>query len=123
VQQAHHRRYGKKQAGYAESLESDKGWMDLSWYLATGKRVALNSTFDRLLVTFEKESWNVLLGQQRINWGQTLVWNPNDIFNTYSFFDFDYVERPVCDAFHSSPNTLLQQTRQPPAICRYGWGL
>ncbi len=26
------------------------------------------------------------------------VWNPNDIFNTYSFFDFDYIERPGSDA-------------------------
>jgi hypothetical protein len=38
------------------------------------------------------------IGRQRINWGQTLVWNPNDIFNAYSFFDFDYVERPGSDA-------------------------
>lgn len=26
------------------------------------------------------------------------MWNPNDIFNAYSFFDFDYVERPGSDA-------------------------
>jgi len=26
------------------------------------------------------------------------VWNPNDIFNAYSVFDVDYVERPGCDA-------------------------
>ena len=36
--------------------------------------------------------------RQRINWGQTLVWNPNDIFNAYSYFDFDYIERPGSDA-------------------------
>jgi hypothetical protein len=27
-----------------------------------------------------------------------LVWNPNDIFNTYSYFDFDYEEKPGSDA-------------------------
>lgn len=27
-----------------------------------------------------------------------MVWNPNDIFNAYSFFDFDYIERPGSDA-------------------------
>jgi hypothetical protein len=27
-----------------------------------------------------------------------LVWNPNDIFNTYNFLDFDYEERPGSDA-------------------------
>jgi hypothetical protein len=26
-----------------------------------------------------------------------LVWNPNDIFNSYSFLDFDYEERPGMD--------------------------
>ncbi|MDR1897661.1 MAG: hypothetical protein LBR10_12810 [Prevotellaceae bacterium] len=91
-----------KQAGYAESVEADKGWMDLSWNPANGNGTILNATFDRLLVTFEKGRWNLQLGRQRINWGQTLVWNPNDIFNTYSFFDFDYVERPGCDAFRGT---------------------
>ncbi|MBN2276051.1 MAG: hypothetical protein JXK95_17110, partial [Bacteroidales bacterium] len=38
------------------------------------------------------------IGRQRINWGQTYVWNPNDIFNAYSYFDFDYEERPGSDA-------------------------
>jgi hypothetical protein len=40
----------------------------------------------------------VTLGRQRINWGQTFVWNPNDVFNAYSFFDIDYPERPGGDA-------------------------
>ena len=26
------------------------------------------------------------------------MWNPNDVFNAYSYFDFDYVERPGSDA-------------------------
>jgi hypothetical protein len=58
----------------------------------------LHVDIDRLYLTFEKGTWNLQLGRQRINWGHTLVWNPNDLFNTYSFFDFDYVERPGCDA-------------------------
>ncbi len=91
-----------KQPGYAESIDFDKGWIDMSWNIVDTKDVLLNSTFDRLFVTFEKNKWNLKLGRQRINWGQTLVWNPNDIFNTYSFFDFDYVERPGCDAFRGT---------------------
>ncbi|MDR1864369.1 MAG: hypothetical protein LBR08_02240 [Bacteroidales bacterium] len=91
-----------KQAGYAESIGADRGWMDLSWNPAHGNGTILNATVDRLLVTFEKGRWNLQLGRQRINWGQTLVWNPNDIFNTYSFFDVDYVERPGCDAFRGT---------------------
>jgi len=62
----------------------------------------LNTTFDRLNITFEKNKWKLQLGRQRINWGQTFVWNPNDLFNTYSFFDFDYPERPGCDAFRTT---------------------
>jgi hypothetical protein len=67
-----------------------------------GKKSELRAAFDRLYLTFEQEQWNLQLGRQRINWGQTLVWNPNDIFNTYSFFDFDYPERPGCDAFRAT---------------------
>ncbi|MDR1557390.1 MAG: hypothetical protein LBS88_10240 [Tannerellaceae bacterium] len=62
----------------------------------------LHVTFDRFYLTFEKDQWNLQLGRQRVNWGQTLVWNPNDLFNTYSFFDFDYVERPGSDAFRAT---------------------
>jgi hypothetical protein len=62
----------------------------------------VNVSFDRLHATFEKNKWKLQAGRQRINWGQTLVWNPNDIFNTYSFFDFDYPERPGCDAFRAT---------------------
>ena len=58
----------------------------------------LNTTVDRLWVDFNYGKFQARVGRQRINWGQTLVWNPNDIFNAYSFFDFDYVERPGSDA-------------------------
>jgi hypothetical protein len=92
-------------------MSFDKGWADLSWnvFSKTGRNIStlLNTSFDRLNFTFEKDRWQIKLGRQRINWGQNFVWNPNDIFNTYSFFDFDYPERPGCDAlritfFHSA---------------------
>ncbi len=91
-----------KQPGYSESIDFDKGWLDMSWNIINTGNVLLNTTFDRLFVTFEKDKWDLKLGRQRINWGQTLVWNPNDIFNTYSYFDFDYIERPGCDAFRGT---------------------
>ena len=81
--------------GYAE----DYGIADLSWNLVDDNDAVLNVSFDRLAVTFEKNKWSLKLGRQRINWGQTFVWYPNDLFNSYSFFDFDYIERPGCDAF------------------------
>jgi hypothetical protein len=88
-------------------IASDKGLVDLSWNIADGRKHVVNSAFDRLALAFEQDKWKISLGRQRVNWGQTFVWNPNDIFNTYSFFDFDYPERPGCDAlrttyFHSA---------------------
>ena len=85
-----------------QSISYDPGWLDLSWNWKEGKYAVGNTSFDRLFFTFEKNKWKLQLGRQRINWGQTFVWNPNDIFNTYSFFDFDYPERPGCDAFRGT---------------------
>jgi len=87
---------------HPQSISNDLGWLDLSWNWKEWKNVVGNTSIDRLYLTFEKSKWKLQLGRQRINWGQTFVWNPNDIFNTYSFFDFDYVERPGCDAFRGT---------------------
>lgn len=76
----------------------DQGWADLSWNVLNKQSFILNTSVDRLWVDFNYGKFQARIGRQRINWGQTLVWNPNDIFNAYSFFDFDYVERPGSDA-------------------------
>lgn len=56
------------------------------------------SEIDRLQASLEWERVSVHLGRQRVNWGKTMVWNPNDLFNAYAFLDFDYEERPGTDA-------------------------
>jgi hypothetical protein len=83
---------------YSEMIGSDLGLIDLSWNLLNEQSFFLNTTIDRLWFDFNYGKFQARIGRQRINWGQTLVWNPNDIFNAYSFFDFDYVERPGSDA-------------------------
>jgi len=83
---------------YAVATSSDQGWADLSWNIFQEPSFFLNTTLDRLWIDLNYGKFQARLGRQRINWGQTLVWNPNDIFNAYSFFDFDYVERPGSDA-------------------------
>ena len=88
--------------GYAKNMGKDNGYMDLSWNIMDKKNALLNMACDRLYLTFEKEKWCLKLGRQRVNWGQTFVWNANDLFNRYSFFDFDYIERPGCDAFRGT---------------------
>lgn len=84
--------------GYAENTGNDEGLADMSWNVLNEQSFFLNTTIDRLWVDLNYGKFQARVGRQRINWGQTLVWNPNDIFNVYSYFDFDYVERPGSDA-------------------------
>jgi hypothetical protein len=63
---------------------------------------SLVSVVDRLWLQFTFGNLEVKAGRQRINWGQTIVWNPNDIFNSYSYFEVDYPERPGSDALRIS---------------------
>ena len=84
-------------SNYGELIDSNNDFFDLS-FTASNDDVVLNMMFDRLYVQWVKNNWEVKLGRQRINWGVNLVWNPNDWFNAYSFFDFDYEERPGSDA-------------------------
>lgn len=83
---------------YTGLTGADNGQLDMSWNLAEKQSFLLNTTVDRLWIDLHCRNFQVTAGRQRINWGQALVWNPNDIFNTYSFFDFDYPERPGSDA-------------------------
>jgi len=85
-------------SSYSNSIAGDQGLMDLSWNILNEQSFFLNTTVDRLWFDINIDKFQARIGRQRINWGQTLVWNPNDIFNVYSFFDFDYVERPGSDA-------------------------
>ncbi len=84
--------------GIEDVFAQDKALLDLSWlWLSDGGWIG-HSEVDRLYLTWRRSSWRVRAGRQRINWGINLVSNPNDLFNTYSFFDFDYPERPGTDA-------------------------
>ncbi|TYP99000.1 hypothetical protein C7447_102318 [Tenacibaculum adriaticum] len=84
--------------GFSEFISQDNGIIDLSWNIIDDGNTLFNTTIDRALVNYTKGNWDVTLGRQRVNWGMNLVWNPNDIFNTYNFLDFDYEERPGSDA-------------------------
>lgn len=83
---------------YGKNMSADGGIIDFSESWINENSIVINSAIDRLWFKYEKEKFAITLGRQRINWGRTLVWNPNDIFNSYSFFDFDYAEKPGSDA-------------------------
>ena len=83
---------------YKESIDEDNGYLDLGTVLISGDSWFLHSMLDRAWIDYTKGNWQVRVGRQRVNWGVNLVWNPNDLFNTFSYFEFDYEERPGTDA-------------------------
>ncbi|TVQ08955.1 MAG: hypothetical protein EA364_14870 [Balneolaceae bacterium] len=83
--------------GYAGTIDNDDGLLNLSWLVADRSTWLLHFIPDRLNVDWYSADWRITAGRQRINWGINTVSNPNDLFNIYSFFDFDYPERPGTD--------------------------
>ena len=86
---------------YAALLKNPNDWMDLSVNWINRRDLILLTNTERGWISYQDKQWYVRLGRQRINWSTTTTWNPNDLFNTYNFLDFDYEERPGCDAFQA----------------------
>lgn len=83
---------------YPELATFDNGYFDMTWLWAKDTSYFFYTNIDRLNLKYRIGKFEVTAGRQRINWGINLVWTPNDIFNSFNYFDFDYVERPGCDA-------------------------
>jgi len=83
---------------YRKVIENDDGIVDMSWIWFQDGAFIGHSMLDRAYIDYKSGNWQFKIGRQRINWGINLISNPNDLFNTYSFFDFDYPERPGTDA-------------------------
>jgi len=81
-----------------EMLKADNGLLDASFVPLSGDNWLWHLKSDRFYIDWKSNNWQVRFGRQRINWGINMVSNPNDLFNTYSFFDIDYPERPGADA-------------------------
>jgi hypothetical protein len=89
---------------YGSLISTDPGAVDLSHNWIDRRGHIVNSSVDRLHGSWEGSSWEVHVGRQRLNWGKAMVWNPNDLFNTFSWLDFDYEERPGTDAVRIQHN-------------------
>lgn len=87
-----------KDANFDDGFQTEGYFLPLTYLQNFGDAGLLSISTDRAWLQYTHNNLEVKLGRQRINWGQTFVWNPNDIFNAYNFFDFDYVERPGVDA-------------------------
>ncbi len=88
----------KSYPGFAALVTASDQTYDLSKNWINKNSVLFNSTIDRASAEYTGGRWDITVGRQRINWGINTVWTPNDIFNTFNFFDFDYEERPGRDA-------------------------
>lgn len=97
--------------GYAGLIKQDNGLIDLSWNIAEKNNWFANTSIDRVFAEYTWHNIQLRAGRQRINWGINLVWNPNDLFNAFSYTDFDYEERPGSDAalltWYTSPSSSL----------------
>jgi len=85
--------------GYAGNFAKDRGFFGLNFNWWEGSNNFMNTQFDRAYIEYMYNNLELSVGRQRVNWGRSLVWNPNDIFNAFSYYDVDYMERPGSDAF------------------------
>lgn len=83
---------------YGKQVTSYDGVLPLEWVVFDNKSAAMNVIVDRLYYDYSADKFQVRVGRQRINWGINTTWNPNDIFNSYNIYDFDYEEREGSDA-------------------------
>lgn len=102
----------KNNPGFGNLIDQNLDYFKVGGIVVEEQSFILHSVIDRANLSFTKGKWQVILGKQRINWSQSYVWNPNDIFNAYSFFDFDYEERRGTDAiflsYETSPLSSVQ---------------
>lgn len=85
-------------AKFTNGFKKEGYFLPLTFRQDLGDQYLLSLSVDRAFLKYTYNNLEVVAGRQRINWGQTFVWNPNDLFNSYNFFDFDYPERPGADA-------------------------
>lgn len=97
--------------GLTPGQEKDAGIVNASQKVFSNRSALLLVRPDRFYAEWNRGNWIVTIGRQRINWSQAFVWAPNDIFNSYTWFDFDYDERQGCDAarfqYYTGPSSRI----------------
>jgi hypothetical protein len=84
--------------GFGDLVTAYDGVLPLEILWIDGDGLVMNTIIDRLWLDYAGSSFEARIGRQRINWGISPVWNPNDLFNAFNYLDFDYEERPGADA-------------------------
>jgi len=88
----------KLDSTFGDQIDQYNGLVDLSVRWLDDPNALLHTIVDRAYINYSKDKWDITVGRQRINWGVTQIWNPNDLFNALNYLDFDYEERPGNDA-------------------------
>ncbi len=83
---------------FGQQIAKDNGYFNLSKLWVNENSVVLHTMIDRAWLDWAHQKWEIRAGRQRINWGKSTIWNPNDLFNTFNYTDFDYEEQPGSDA-------------------------
>ena len=102
---------------FSSLLRNRDEYLNLQMLWFDKKGIVLHTNLERLNVDCNTKNWNLRVGRQRINWGRSTIWNPNDIFNSYNFLDFDYEERPGTDA------TRLKYTLNSSSNIEFAFGV
>jgi hypothetical protein len=116
----------KDYPGFASLETAQNGVLNLSENWVNRNSMLFNSTIDRASAEYINGKWDITMGRQRINWGISTVWTPNDIFNTFNYFDFDYEERPGSDAarvqYNVNPSSSIEVAVSPGKTARQNIG-
>ena len=108
---------------FTENIENaNNNFFDLSIHWVDKSDFLINTTIDRAYVQYVKGNFETRFGRQRINWGISTIWNPNDLFNAFSFTDFDYEERPGSDAVRVKYYTGVASSVEFAANIGKTWG-
>jgi len=83
--------------GFESFLRNSNEKFNLQKAWKLNRSMIMHTNIERLNINYTDAGLNIKIGRQRVNWGVTSTWNPNDIFNAYNFLDFDYEERAGID--------------------------
>ncbi len=77
-------------------------WLNLHKTWKDDQTALFYTRFDQAYLDYMSDRFSLRVGRQIINWGHTLVWSVNDIFNSYSLLDITQPVKQGSDAVRLS---------------------
>lgn len=90
--------WSEKYPGFTFLTNPPNDCLNLTYVLAERNQLLVQGRMDQAYVEYSRGRLTLRGGRQRIDLGQTLVWNVSDVFNNVSFFELDPMEVGSCDA-------------------------